>query len=109
MRKTATGKGRMEIGATSATQISRSGTINGHLILDNDLTKYSNPSLQAAEYTKQNTADDGEDIVMGSKKLNSTLNLTRKVTTPPKVINFSADLTDALLASYDAKLVAYYS
>ena len=43
------------------------------------------------------------------KKLNSTLNTIKKVTTALKIIFFSAGVFDALLASYDTKLVAYYS
>ena len=41
-RKTATEKGRLEISATSTIQISSSYTSKSHLILDNDMTKYSN-------------------------------------------------------------------
>ena len=33
---------------------------------------------------------------------------TRKVTTVPKVIIFSAGITDALLASYNTKLLSYF-
>ena len=39
----------------------------------------------------------------------ATSNPTRKVKTALKVVTISAGVTNALLASYDVKLVAYYS
>ena len=60
-RKTATEKGRKEIGTTSTMQTSSSGTSNDHLILDSDLKNYTSPISQAAEHTKQHTVDVGED------------------------------------------------
>ena len=47
--------------------------------------------------------------VGGSRQLNSTLNLSRMLATTLKLITQSAGVTNALLASYDTKLVAYYS